>query len=266
MSMPYWTAKLFNDKIRAGQIGNRKLEDSLRTWTLSGVSFKHIVCVKHNTPLRVSAKLDSICSIQMDTTSSKFISTIIQSDTLYLIFDEKKYTEHMRSQSKEMNSEFQTDEAVAVATNSGDDYYNSYDVGYEIKVSIRELNSLNLKNTNMSLDMYPGNKVVNNWFIKIDSSQLNISYNEEVLESLGNYSPQTYNFPYQFKVEKNNQSYITWSNFLPSNMTIILNDDYFSFEKYYKEVEYHPTVIMDKNSDIQLNLSMLDKIRIVKKY
>lgn len=268
MTMPYWTAKLFNDKIRAGQIGNRRVEDSLRTWKLEGKEFKHIVCEKQNIRMEVDVVMSWHNSVQMDTTAAKFILTEVRNDTLFISFDEKKYAEIKTKLKGDLIEDGSVVQVAEVMANTNDDYvqpYDSYDIGYEIKVYAKEIHSLDLKNTTMSLAMDAEHKVVNDWFIKTDSSELEISYNEEVMDSLGNYVTQEYGFNHLLVIEKNNHSSVTWRNLLPRNLTMILKNDYFSFENYNAEVEYRPRVVMDNNSDIGVNLSMLDKIKITRK-
>lgn len=267
MSMPYWTARPFNTKIRAGEIGNRRLEDSLRRWRKTDQSFSHVVCTKQTKGLKVNIKMGATHEISTDTSALNFITVRIQNDTLYIQADDEKYKKwslerEQRNASENINySEVPVDVVSVIST----DEEGNIEIGYEFNVTMAQLKSITTQNVAVSLAMFPGEVVQNALTIHADNADVEINYTEEIIDSTGASQNLSHQQDYPFVVKKQNGSSVSWYNFMPTQLTLELNNDYFNFEGYIEEVEYRPTVILDKNSDIGINLSMLNKIKLHRK-
>lgn len=272
LAMPYFTARPFNNRIRAGLYGDRDKEDSLKKIYLPLKAFQNLKLNKEHRGLTVEVILSEKNYIEMDSSLRSFITIRQSDDSLVLFCDDVKFKQWQRSQVAKVQQQqagvsYDAATAEVVAVEPYPDTYGeggAYDVGFTIKIYTPKLISIQSAQVNVQLKMTDSFHITTPFNVVADSADIDIDYTDVYRDSLGSDGYNTLHLKEPLQVVLKNQASVDWSYMVAENLSLYLYRSYWDWSKHAEEVYFHPSVWMDNFSDMQINYSSLKELKIYK--
>ncbi|HTF82844.1 MAG TPA: hypothetical protein VL947_14005 [Cytophagales bacterium] len=265
MSVPYWTTLPLNRHIAHGRIQNRDKEEEgkLQRRKLEGITDINLDSDSNRIGLRIV--FSDHDELVFDTSYNNYVNVKVEGSKLSIFLDDAKY-EAWHHKMKNVHDE-----------ESHDGYYtNDYEYADEeggrnfptvtLKLYVKRLSKIKAQDAVIAIDGDESYPFGNSLYLDLDTSSVALNYYESEMDSSGCPSHRvSVPLAYPIEVVEKNGSEVTFSFLHDIDLRLTLKNNTFDvltgMEPFKKlHINY------DRNSDIHLSVSDLDKIKLVKTY
>lgn len=254
MSIPFWAALPLNRQIASGKWRSQSKEDEAKLIRrkFDAVSALEIASDSENIGLTITLGEEE--GLVMDTAYKNFILIQQEGEVLKIKFDQKKYNTWVKRGGYVANTS-ETYAAVEEGRSVSD---------ISLALNLKKIASVKAFNANVSISTEPAYQLNYPFEAVLDSSDLRINYNERALDSLNDYYNVSTDLRYPIKVIEKNGSEVIFSFFKNIDLDLKLENDFHVVEANFRNTYKNLVIRYDDNSDITLNLSDLNKVKLVK--